>query len=261
MRFLFVLFFAVSFLSAEAQILNVQKSTLEKDTSKVKGTITGTMDLYNRSAAADDPVEFFEYKVKSSIGLFFKNSSLAFINDFGYSELNGSKLLNSGYQHVRYSMQEDKNWHPEFFGQFQHDDFRGLFPRLLAGASIRHDLINWEDFSFFYAPGVMYEYEVWQRPKSDEKVEVDYIKTTNYLGLRWDVNEGLDVNMIAYYQTGYDKGAELWRNRYSFEININSAITKRFQLNNHFSLMHESAPIVDITPTIYKLSMGVSYKL
>ncbi len=126
MRFLFVLFFAVSFLSAEAQILNVQKSTLEKDTSKVKGTITGTMDLYNRSAAADDPVEFFEYKIKSSIGVFFKNSSLAFINDFGYSELNGSKLLNSGYQHVRYSMQEDKNWHPEFFAQFQHDDFRGL---------------------------------------------------------------------------------------------------------------------------------------
>lgn len=86
----------------------------------------------------------------------------------------------------------------------------------------------------------MYEYEVWQRPNSDGKVEVDYLKSTNYFGLRWDVNEGLDLNMIAYFQTGYDKNEELWRNRYSLEVNINSAITKRFQLNNNFSLMHES---------------------
>ena len=261
MKYLLTFLFSIVFLSLQAQILNVQKATLEKDTSKVKGTITGNLNLYNRSAAADEEVEFFGYDIKSSIGVFFKNSTLAFMNDFGYTELNGEKLLNTGYQHVRYTINEDKSWKPEFFAQFQHDDFRGLFPRWLAGASIRHDLINGEDFSFFYAPGFMYEYEVWQRPNSDGKVEVDYLKYTNYFGLRWDVNKGLDLNMIAYFQTGYDKNEALWRNRYSLELNINSAISKRFQLNNNFSIMHESEPIVNITPTIYKLSVGVSYKL
>lgn len=261
MKYIATLVLIVSSYSAQAQILNMQKATLEKDSSKVKGTFTGNLSLYNRSAAADEKVAFFSYNMKSSVGVFFKQSTLAFMNDFGYTELNGDRLLSAAYQHIRYTINEDKKWKPEFFAQFQLDGFRGLFPRLLFGASVRHDIIQKEKFSFFYAPGFMYEYEVWQQPKEDGEVEVDYVKSTNYFGLRWDVNEGFSINMVAYYQTGYDKNEELWRNRYSLEININSAITKRFQLNNHFSLMHESAPIVEITPTIYNLSMGVSYKL
>src|SRR5690554_1464176 len=110
MKALLTFLFSIFWFSFQAQILNIQKATLEKDTSKVKGVITGNLNLYNRSAAADEQVVFFGYNIKSSIGLFFKNSTLALMNDFGYTELNGNKLLNTGYQHVRYTINEGERW-------------------------------------------------------------------------------------------------------------------------------------------------------
>jgi len=67
------------------------------------------------------------------------------------------------------------------------------------------------------------------------------------------------MNMISYFQTGYDGGAKIWRNRYSLELNMNTTISSRLTVNNSFSISHESDPVVDIIPTIYNLEVGLSY--
>ncbi|WMN11401.1 DUF481 domain-containing protein [Marivirga salinae] len=243
-----------------SQILNLQNSKIEKDSSLIKGNVTASLSMYNRSAAANEPVEFFGYNLKSSIALFLKNSRLAFINDFSYLKINEDPFLNTGFQHLRYSMFEDKRVHPEAFVQFQYDNFRGLFPRWIAGVGLRHDLVKTEDFSFFFSPGIMWEYEAWMIPNTEDEVKVSFLKSTNYIGFRWDVNEFLDINTINYYQTTYDSDAELWRNRYSIELNINSKITERLGINNSFTLSYEDEPIVPITQTIYNFTAGINYK-
>ena len=243
------------------QILNIQKAAIKKDSAFLKGNLTASFSMYNRSAAADAPVEFFGYNIKSSFALFPKNARLAFMNDFSYLKINEAPFLNTGFQHVRYSLFENKRVHPEAFAQFQYDNFRGLFPRWLGGIGIRHDLIESEHFSFFFSPGIMYEYEGWLVPNTDDKIIAQFFKSTNYVGFRWDINKNFDVNMINFYQTTYDRSAELWRNRYSFELNLNSKITKRFTVTNSFTLSYEDEPIVAITQTIYNFSAGLTYRL
>lgn len=260
-RFIFLFTFIIFFsTNLNGQILNLQNSKIEKDSSLIKGNVTASFSMYNRSAAADEPVEFFGYNIKSSIALFLKNSRLAFINDFSYLRINEDPFLNTGFQHLRFSMFEDRRVHPEAFAQFQYDNFRGLFPRWITGVGLRHDLIKTDNFSFFFSPGIMWEYEAWLIPGSEDQVKVDFLKSTNYIGFRWDVNDYLDINTINYYQTTYDSEAKLWRNRYSIEININSKITERLGINNSFTLSYEDEPIVPITQTIYNFTAGVNYR-
>ncbi len=253
--------FSVLFFSLEgnAQILNVQKSELKKDTSNFIGSMTASVDLYNRSVAADKKMSFFEAKFKSGFAWFIKNSTLTFINDFSFAELNKEMIKSVGFQHVRYSLFESGEFHPEAFAQYQFDNYRGLAPRWLGGVGLRHDLIQAKTFNFFYGVGVMYEYEVWQEIEKPDKVYKSLIKSTNYIGFHWDATEDFNLHMISYFQTAPDKKDNLWRKRYSFEISMNTAISSRFSINNSFSISHESQPIIDVVPTIYNLEMGINY--
>jgi len=260
MKYLVLAFFISFSQFGFSQILNLQNSKIEKDSSFLKGNVTASFSIYNRSAAADEPVEFLGYNFKSSIAIFPKNSRLSLINDFSYLKINEDPFLNTGFQHLRFSMFENKAIHPEAFVQFQYDNFRGLFPRWIGGVGLRDDLIKTENFSFFFSPGIMWEYEAWLIPGSEEQRKVNFLKSTNYIGFRWDVNDYLDVNTINYYQTTYDSDAELWRNRYSVELNVNSKITERLGINNSFTLSYEDEPIVPITQTIYNFTAGINYK-
>tara|TARA_R110002096_G_scaffold378222_7_gene572177 strand:- start:49770 stop:50561 length:792 start_codon:yes stop_codon:yes gene_type:complete len=259
LRILVVLYFSLFILqNSEAQILNVQKSDLQKDSTKFKGNITSSLSTYNRSAAVDEPVELFGFEFQSGFAFFFKNSRLTLLNKFDYLKINDDPFLNTGYQHVRYNLFEDELFHPEVFGQIQYDNFRGLFPRILGGMGFRYDFIENDKLSMFSGFGVMYEYEKWSLPNSNLFIEVDFLKSTNYLGWRWNISESFDANMIAYFQTAYDQSASVWRNRYSFEVNLNSKINKRFNITNSFSLGHEDQPIVPITKTIYNFTTGLN---
>lgn len=261
MRFFLVLGFLLAFQSGFCQILNLQNSKIEKDSSLVKGNFTASFSLYNRSAAADSPVEFIGYNIKSSVAIFPKNSRISLINSFNYLRINDNDFLNTGFQHVRFSMFEDRKLHPEAFGQYQYDNFRGLAPRILGGVGLRIDLIKKDNFSLFAGPGVMVESESWQVPGSEtgEQIDVSFFKSTNYIGLRWDVNDNFDINSINYYQTTYDRDAGVWRNRYNVDLNFNTKISERFGINNSFSLAYEDKPIVDITQTIYSFTAGVNF--
>lgn len=262
MKFFFSIIFLCYLQFSYSQILNIQHSKIQQDSSFVKGNLTASLSLYNRSAAADSPVEFFGYTLNSSIALFPKNSRISIVNRFNYLKINENTFLNTGFQHLRFSMFEDKNIHPEAFVQYQYDNFRGLSPRWVAGIGVRHDFIKTEKVSLFFSPGIMVEYESWLVPGSEtgEHVNVSFIKSTNYIGLRWDVNDNLDINSINYYQTTYDRSAGVWRNRFNIELNFNTKITERFGFNNSISLAYEDQPIVDITQTIYSFTAGVIYK-
>ncbi len=245
-----------------SQILNIQHSKIKQDSSFVKGNLTASLSLYNRSAAADSPVEFFGYNLNSSIALFPKNSRISSVTRINYLKINENMFLNTGFQHLRYSMFEDKKIHPEAFVQYQYDNFRGLSPRWVAGLGVRHDIVKTKKLSLFFSPGIMAEYESWLVPDSNtgEEVNVSFLKSTNYVGFRWDVNDNLDINSINYYQTTYDRNANLWRNRFNVELNFNTKITERFGFNNSFSIAYEDQPIVAITQTIYSFTAGVNYR-
>jgi hypothetical protein len=246
---------------SSAQILNIEKSVLDRDTTKkFLGNINGNLLMYNRSAAADDPVEFFGFDLRSSIAYFPGKHRISSITRIDYLKINNAPFLNTGYQHFRFDFRKDRKVHPEAFAQFQYDNFRGLDPRLLMGTGMRHRLYRDENFTLVFSVGIMYESEKWIHPKTEEVIQVNFWKSTNYLVFRIKISEWADFNSIQYFQTAFDPAIEAFRNRYSTDVNLNTKLTSRLQWTTSFTLSFENRPIVPIVRTIYRFSNGITYK-
>jgi hypothetical protein len=247
---------------SHGQILNIEKTILEKDSLKsFIGNLTASFTLNNRSAAVDAPVNLLGYNLKSNFAFFPGKHRISFINEFNYLKINENPFLNTGYQHIRMDFWKDRKVYPETFTQFQYDNFRGLFPRLIIGSAMRHRMIRNEKITFVFSVGGMYEFERWLHPNTSELIDIGLWKTTNYLLFRWQISKSADMNTINFFQTGYDRNAGVWRNRYSTEVNFNTQVTDRLSLTNTFSLGYEDKTIVPITKTIYSVTTGLTFRI
>jgi hypothetical protein len=259
-RYLFALIYLAPLYSA-AQILNIEKAVLDKDSTKsFIGNVTGGFTIYNRSAAADNPVEFLGIDFKSNLAYYPGRHRVLSLTNIDYLKINEDVFLNTGYQHFRFDYRKDRIVYPEAFMQYQYDNFRGLSPRLLAGTGMRHRLFKNENFTFTFSVGIMYESEKWQHPVTQNEVLVNFWKSTNYLVFRWKISDWVDFNSVQYFQTAYDKNIDAFRHRYSTDINLNTKLSARLSWTSSFSLNFENRPIVPIVRTVYKFSNGISFK-
>jgi hypothetical protein len=260
LKYIFLIF-SLSPIYTIAQILNIEKSVLDKDSlTSFIGNVTGGFTIYNRSAAADNPVEFLGLDFKSNIAYYPGRHRLLSLSNIDYLKINEDVFLNTGYQHFRFDFQKDRKVHPEAFAQYQYDNFRGLSPRLLAGTGMRHRIYKDEQVTFTFSVGIMYESERWEHPVTEESILITFWKSTNYLIFRWNISAWADFNAVQYFQTAYDNEINAFRHRYSTDINLNTKLSERLSWTSSFSLNFENRPIVPIVRTVYKFSNGISVK-
>lgn len=247
---------------SQAQILNIERERLEKDTANTWIT-NGTVGLriYNRSAAADDPVDMFGYNGAINTIYFSQNHTYAAIGQIDYLKINDNDFLNFGFLHFRSHMyyRNKSSW--EIFTQVSYDNFRGLDPRVLVGTGLRQRLIDTDRSSMHLGLGVLFESEWWEHPELEETVDVQYLKSTNYLSFRHSINEIVDFNAIVYYQYGYDRDLSISRNRTSGTINLNTRLSRVFSFTNSFEFSYEDKPIVPITRYIFNFKTGLTISL
>lgn len=244
----------------DAQILNIERYRLQRDTTKnfiVKAT--GGLNLFNRSASVEDPVNLFGYNL--DINSLYQPSKHAFIfvTKFDYLKINDSDFLNFGLVHGRVVFNRDNKSHLEAYTQYSFDNFRGLAPRWIVGGTWRNRLINSTKSTLVIGIGALKEWETWQNPLTEEFIEVTFIKSANYLSLRQTLNDYVDLNTVIYFQSGYDSDINSLRNRLSGNINLNTKITDVFSFTNSFEFSYEDKPIVPITPFIFNFRTGISF--
>jgi hypothetical protein len=247
-------------LIAHSQILNIERLRLEQDTAKnlmLKATLGLTAN--NRSAAETEPVKLFAYNFDINALFYPKAHAYIVVSKFDYLKVNEAGVLNFGYIHGRANFLRENKINYETFAQYSFDAFRGLDPRWIFGGAIRHDIIKSEKTTFLIGVGGMFEYEAWIHPFTKEKVEAELFKSSNYLSFQTQLNPFIDLNLVNYYQVGYDQTIEGFRNRISSSLIINAKITERFSLTNAFDLAYEDKPIVPITKLIYTLKTGISF--
>jgi len=244
-----------------AQILNIEKHRLNSDSSNFLFKGSAGMQLYNRSAAADEPVNL--YGVNVSLNAQYSAGEHAFIAiaQSNYLEINENPWLNFGFAHLRGHFFSDRSTSFETYGQYSYDNFRGLDPRVLLGANIRQALTKNGKFELIVGGGPMYEWENWNHPSTQEVREVSFLKLSSFIILRQSLSEWVDFNTIVYYQSGYDEAIGDFRHRYSGTVNINTRLSKRWSLNNSFHYNYEDRPIVPITKFIFDWRVGLSIDL
>ena len=98
---IFLFLFLISF-SSHSQILNIERYRIKSDTSKalvVKAT--AGLNVFNRSAAADAPVNLFGYKWDINSMYHPGKHAYIFVSNFDYLRINDSDFLNFGLIHGR----------------------------------------------------------------------------------------------------------------------------------------------------------------
>lgn len=244
------------------QILNMEKLRLEQDTAKnflTKATIGLTAN--NRSGAEDEPAHLFAFNFDINLMYYPGRHAYILVSKFDYLKVNEEGLMNYGYLHTRSNFLRERKFNYETFVQYSFDNARGLDTRWIFGGGLRHDIFKTEKTTFLIGVGGMFEQEKWRYPKTDRFVRADLFKSSNYLSLQSAINDYIDLNLVNYYQTGYDSAIESFRNRLTVSLILNAKLTDRLSLTNSFDLAYEDKPVIPITKLIYTLKTGISIDL
>ena len=103
----------------------------------------------------------------------------------------------------------------------------------------------------------MYETEKWKDySQNDLLIEKNLWKSTNYIQGNIQLNDVVNLNLVTYFQSGYDNDSDLFRSRIVSDINLNAGITGRLSFINNFSMQYDYQPIIPIKQFNYSLTNG-----
>lgn len=258
-RIIVVIFLLFFIETAHSQILNIERTRLQPDSMKVLETkFTAGFNVFNRSAAEDSPVNLTGFNLNLNSIYQPDRHAIMLMSQFDYLKINEDVFLNFGFVHGRANFLREEKLNYEIYSQYSYDNFRGLDSRVIGGGGIRYRLLEGEKTQLILGVGGFYERESWQVPNTEEFVNLSLFKNSNYLSFRTTINSVVDLNMIVYYQTGYDNSIQMFRNRYSNFTVINTNITKRLSLMNSFEISYEDKPVVPITKLVFAFNTGLS---
>lgn len=245
----------------KAQILNVEKSRVDKDTTNVwVGSAGFNLNIFNRDAGSGEPNHFVNLGTNANLGYLSNQHGYILMGQLDYVEVTDDPLIRTGYLHSRTTLWRSRTISYELFGQLQYDISRGLRNRWLTGGGVRWRIKDQPKIKMFLGAGLMYETEKWENPlMEDQFIQPQLLKTTNYFSIHNSVKDHLRLNAIAYFQSGYDPGIEAFRHRLNLTASINVKLTSKLDLRTSFDCQYENRPIFPITQFIYSLSNGLAY--
>jgi len=262
--FTIVLLFATN-LPVSAQILNIERSRVERDTvNYLTGKAGLNFSMFNRNAGKNNPNNYLQLTFTGDLAYISAEHSYLLLNYYNYLLVNydsreqRNTVASTGYAHFRANLLRRRMLSYELFTQVQADKARGLEWRTLAGAGIRLALLRNKDLSLYLGTGLMHEHEEWEVPGQEERLQIANLpKSTNYISARAQFNQHVGADAIAYYQVGYDSGIDKFRNRISGDLSLNFKLNSRLSFRTNFNCTYEDEPIVPVTRFVYAVSNGL----
>jgi len=248
----------------KAQILNIEKVRIEQDSSNyMTGKLGFNFSMFNRNAGKDNPNNFLQLTFNGDAAYISAKHSYLLLNYYNYLLINydnreqRNTVASNGFTHFRVNLLRKRRLSYELFTQLQTDKARGLDIRTLAGAGVRLALLRLDKSSLYFGTGLMHEHETWQSPEEDLTLTSDLAKLTNYLSVRSALNNYVTIEGIAYYQTGYDKTIDAFRNRVSGDTNLLVKLNSTLSFRTGFNCTYEDKPIVPVTRFVYAITNGI----
>jgi hypothetical protein len=162
-------------------------------------------------------------------------------------------FINQGFAHLRWTWMMHRRVGPEFFAQYQFNQFLRLQTRALGGGGVRVDAVHGETWQLWGGTGYMMEFN---RINVDPSSGADPPETlehrwASYAALRASFFEDrLRFQDTLYVQPRFDRLSDL---RVLNDAEVSAKITERFSLGTSFSLLHDSAPPSGVRPTDLRL--------
>ncbi|MGV3502617.1 MAG: DUF481 domain-containing protein [Adhaeribacter sp.] len=253
--------------SSRAQIVNIEQGRAGRDTSNhVAGHIGLDFSLFNQNAGKNQPNNYLRLALNGDLVYHSPLHTYFFLNYLNYLLVNYTDdtqrktVAEQGYSHLRANFYQARRLSYEVFVQGQADKPRGLEWRSLAGGylgfRVKEELE--QDIQIFLGLGAMQEHEEWENPELEQKLEVaNQLKAASYLSARYKLNPNVQAKATAYYQTGYSRKIDAFRNRVSGDISLAVKLNKVLAFKTSFNCTYEDRPLVPVTKFVYALSNGI----
>ena len=117
---------------------------------------------------------------------------------------------------------------------------------------------HYKNVNVFLGTGLMHEHEEWKNPERAGQLEIsNLLKSTSYASAKFKIKDYLEANAITYYQVGYSRVIDNFRNRVSGDVSFLVKITKILSFKTGFNCTYEDEPIVPVTKFVYTLTNGI----
>ena len=242
-----------------AQIMNIERRRQVFDTIGWFGSTEWQL------IAEQNSKRYLTFRTLNSIERQTKKRNFLILSELKFANGEGETFANSGYIHFRYTYKIDEvsvdslrkfrtgnflRW--ESYLQQQYNALLGVRFRNIIGSGPRFKIIQRPAVSFFAGvTPLMYEYEI-----EESGITHSDLRINTYAALNYRIENNLTLVTAVYYQALWFKAYD---NRFSWEANIFTKLTKKFDLTINFTYMHDTSPPEDIRKNVYNILNGIRY--
>lgn len=257
MRVVLSCFLHITILAAFGQVLKVDRSHFESDSSGyLVGAIGGNFNVNNRGSTPEEENVYVGVTGNTDFIHVAKNSATIMIGGLTYFKIGDGPTVYNGYVHLREILRRSHTVAPEFLLQSQFDQSRKMEFRQLIGGGLRFNVLRGEN-SLHAGLGGMFEHEEW---RADTTLIVkDLFKINTYVGGELTLNETVTIRTITYFQSGWDARIESFRNRLSSFLQISTELTEHLNFTTSFDFYLDDRPIIPVPRITYESNFGISY--
>lgn len=232
-----------------AQIVNIEDSRKNIDSTGVFGHIDASFNLVQNAK------RLLTFKASTRLDILQKKGAWLGIANYKAIQNKSTKLLNTGFFHIRYGYFLKERVTIEAFSQLQRNRQIKLAGRWLIGTGPRFLLLKKPTKTMYWGIAYMYEYD----KILGEKTQFRDHRISSYLSLSFKILPQLQFSSTSYYQP-------LIRNMKN--ARLSSVNTLSFVLGQHFSFRTQFNISYDqqlanntegVPPTVYSFLNGIRW--
>jgi hypothetical protein len=203
--------------------------------------------------------EFFKAEGSARIDYAGEIFDFFLVGDYEFQEANESKVVNKGFAHLRNIIALSSLFSLELFLQKEFNQFILLEDRSLGGAGLRTGIVQLivesEDYplEIFLGTGLMFENEKYNIAVFSE---TNLIRSTNYLTLKWQVNNTVSFITMNYFQFDVKRNNDY---RLISETGLNFLITENLSYNSAISFRYDNEPVPNVKDYDLELTNGITF--
>ena len=196
-----------------------------------------------------------------------KGSSVVLAQKTEFTAFGDETALSGGYLYGKLRNRKDGHLMPEYFGQLQYADARGLNLKYAVGANLRYALRRRIGSGIFIGAGPFYEWERWNyrgvreelRPVDQSPVISEGLRFQVYGSWKQRFGEKYVLDVSVYHQSAFD---EIFTSpRLGSSTALSWQISRYLRFGGRYQNIYDPEPVVPIRRWFHRFIMAFSVTL
>lgn len=232
--------------TAQAQIINVENSRIQSDTTGWRGNLgTGFGFTKNVQQIINlDAAMHLQYKTQKDLYLLLAN--------FNLLRNRQQTLSNNMFYHLRYNRKLNAWLRWEVFTQWQQNTVTNIELRALVGAGPRFKLHESKPFRLYTGTLVMFEHETERRPR----IRHNDMRGDLYVSFTYQPTAQVSLTSTSFYQPLLRRPNDF---RVLHQLTVNVKATSRFSILTNWSYLYDAVPAQGTPRVNYFITNGFAY--